>query len=182
MFDARTAIVGLYLWLLFGFLSNIVSCDIKRFMNNVYFRHFIGLVAFFLLFTITDKDNDLNIGGIWLKTFFVYFIFLMMTKSKWFFSIPVLILLIVDQSYKFEIDFIQKDEKENKKETIKENKKESIKYDNKIQNYENIRKYLYYAIITLIVIGFIHYAVRQYKQFGSKFSFTKLLLYHTCKK
>ena len=173
MFDARTAIVGLYLWLLFGFLSNIVSCDIKRFMNNVYFRHFIGVIAFFLLFTITDKDNDLNIGGIWIKTFFVYFIFLMMTKSKWFFSVPVLLLLIVDQSYKFEIDFIDKNKKENKKETIK--------YDNEIQKYENIRKYLYYAIITLIVVGFIHYTLRQYKEFGSKFSFSKLLFYSSCK-
>jgi hypothetical protein len=173
MFDARTAIVGLYLWLLFGFLSNIVSCDIKRFMNNVYFRHFIGVIAFFLLFTITDKDNDLNIGGIWIKTFFVYFIFLMMTKSKWFFSVPVLLLLIIDQSYKFEIDFIDKNKKENKKETIK--------YDNEIQKYENIRKYLYYAIITLIVVGFIHYTLRQYKQFGTKFSFSKLLFYSSCK-
>ena len=175
MFDARTAIVGLYLWLLFGFLSNMVSCDIKRFMNNVYFRHFIGVVAFFLLFIITDKDNDLNIGGVWLKTFFIYFIFLMMTKSKWFFSIPVLILLIIYQSYKIDIDIIEKNKKESK------NNKE-IKNDNKLETYENIRKYLYYAIITLIVVGFIHYALRQYKQFGSKFSFTKLLLYHTCKK
>ena len=169
MFDARTAIAGLYLWLLFGFLSTMVSCDIKQFMNNIYFRHFIGLISFFLLFTITDKENNLNIGGIWLKTFFVYFIFLMMTKSKWFFSIPVLLLLIIDQSCKFEVDYIQKN-------------KEEKKYYNKIQNYESARKYLYYAIITLIVIGFIHYAVRQYNQFGSKFSFTKLLLYHTCRK
>jgi len=169
MFDARTAIAGLYLWLLFGFLSTMVSCDIKRFMNNIYFRHFIGLVSFFLLFTITDKENNLNIGGIWIKTFFVYFIFLMMTKSKWFCSIPVLLLLIIDQSYKFEIDFIQKDKK-------------NSKYYHKKQKYENIRKHLYYAIIILIVIGFIHYAVRQYNQFGSKFSFTKLLLYHTCRK
>jgi len=170
MFDARTAIAGLYLWLLFGFLSSMISCDIKQFMNNIYFRHFIGLISFFLLFTITDKDNNLNVGGIWLKTLFVYFIFLMMTKSKWFFSIPVLLLLIIDQSCKFEIDFIQK------------NKEERKKNYNKIQKYENVRKYLYYAIIILIVIGFIHYAVRQYKQFGSKFSFTKLLLYHTCRK
>jgi hypothetical protein len=169
MFDARTAIVGLYLWLLFGFLSNMVSCDIKKFMNNIYFRHFIGIIAFFLLFTITDKDNDLNIAGIWIKTIFVYLIFLMMTKSQWFFSIPVLLLLIIDQSYKFEIDFIQK------------YKKENSEYHNKTQKYENIRKNLYYAIITLIVIGFIHYAVRQYKEFGSKFSFTKLILYSSCK-
>ena len=177
MFDARTAIAGLYLWLLFGFLSNMVSCDIKRFMNNTYFRHFIGLVSFYLLFTITDKDNNLNIVSIWLQTFFVYFIFLMMTKSKWFFSIPVLLLLIIDQSYKFQIDFIQKDKKESKDN--KDNKE--IKNDNKVETYENIRKYLYYTIIILIVIGFIQYAVRQYKEFGSKFSFSKLLFYSSCK-
>ena len=170
MFDARTAIVGLYLWLLFGFLSNMVSCDIKRFMNNVYFRHFIGLVAFFLLFTITDKDNDLNIGGIWVKTFFVYFIFLMMTKSKWYFSIPVLLLIVIDQSYRFQIEFIQKE------------KKQSIKQTNRVKSYEKIRKYLYAAIIILIVAGFIHYAVRQYTHFGNNFSFTKLVLYNTCRK
>ena len=58
MFDSRTAITGLYIGLLFGFLSTLLSCDIKRFINNsVYFRHFIGLISFFLLFTITDKNN-----------------------------------------------------------------------------------------------------------------------------
>lgn len=114
MFDARTAIAGLYLWLLFGFLSSIVSCDIKKLINeNVYFRHFVGLISFFLLFTITDKDNDndLNISRIWMNTFFVYLIFLMMTKSKWYFSIPVLLLIVIDQSYKFQIEFIQKEKK-----------------------------------------------------------------------
>ena len=101
----------------------------------------------------------------------------MMTKSKWFFSIPVLLLLIIDQSYKFQIDFIQKDKKESKDN--KDNKE--IKNDNKVETYENIRKYLYYTIIILIVIGFIQYAVRQYKEFGSKFSFSKLLFYSSCK-
>jgi len=171
MFDARTAIAGLYLWLLFGFLSNIVSCDIKRFMNdNIYFRHFVGLISFFLLFTITDQnnDNDLNITSIWINTFFVYFVFLMMTKSKWYFSIPVLLLIVIDQSYRFQIEFIQKE------------KKQSIKQTNRVKSYEKIRKYLYAAIIILIVVGFIHYAVRQYSHFGSKFSFTKLLLYSSC--
>jgi len=173
MFDARTAIAGLYLWLLFGFLSNIVSCDIKRFMNdNIYFRHFVGLISFFLLFTITDQnnDNDLNITSIWINTFFVYFVFLMMTKSKWYFSIPVLLLIVIDQSYRFQIEFIQKE------------KKQSIKQTNRVKSYEKIRKYLYAAIIILIVVGFIHYAVRQYTQFGNNFSIMKLVLYNTCRK
>jgi hypothetical protein len=173
MFDARTAIAGLYLWLLFGFLSNIVSCDIKRFMNdNIYFRHFVGLISFFLLFTITDQnnDNDLNITSIWINTFFVYFVFLMMTKSKWYFSIPVLLLIVIDQSYRFQIEFIQKE------------KKQSIKQTNRVKSYEKIRKYLYAAIIILIVVGFIHYAVRQYTHFGNNFSIMKLVFYNTCRK
>jgi hypothetical protein len=173
MFDARTAIAGLYLWLLFGFLSNIVSCDIKKLMNqNIYFRHFVGLISFFLLFTITDQNNDsdLNITNIWINTFFVYFVFLMMTKSKWYFSIPVLLLIVIDQSYKFQIEFIQKE------------KKQSTKQMNRVKSYEEIRKYIYAAIIILIVAGFIHYAVRQYTHFGNNFSFTKLVLYNTCRK
>lgn len=173
MFDARTAIAGLYLWLLFGFLSNIVSCDIKKLMNqNIYFRHFVGLISFFLLFTITDQNNDsdLNITNIWINTFFVYFVFLMMTKSKWYFSIPVLLLIVIDQSYKFQIEFIQKE------------KKQSTKQMNRVKSYEKIRKYIYAAIIILIVAGFIHYAVRQYTHFGNNFSFTKLVLYNTCRK
>jgi hypothetical protein len=173
MFDARTAIAGLYLWLLFGFLSSIVSCDIKKLINeNVYFRHFVGLISFFLLFTITDKDNenDLNISRIWMNTFFVYLIFLMMTKSKWYFSIPVLLLIVIDQSYKFQIEFIQKE------------KKKSSKQIEKVNTFENIRKYTYASIIILIIVGFLQYALRQYSHFGSRFSFTKLILYSSCKK
>ena len=140
--------------------------------DNIYFRHFVGLISFFLLFTITDQnnDNDLNITSIWINTFFVYFVFLMMTKSKWYFSIPVLLLIVIDQSYRFQIEFIQKE------------KKQSIKQTNRVKSYEKIRKYLYAAIIILIVVGFIHYAVRQYTQFGNNFSIMKLVLYNTCRK
>jgi hypothetical protein len=166
MFDIRTAIAGLYLWLLFGYLSNLVSCDIKQYITkNVYFRHFIGLISFFLLFTVVDKDNGLDVINIWLKTCYVYFIFLLMTKSKWYFSIPTLILLLIDQSIKFQIDF---DKNKDPKNT-------------KIIHYEKIREIFYFLIILMIVLGFIHYAIRQYNEFGSNFSIIKLLLYSTCK-
>jgi hypothetical protein len=166
MFDIRTAIAGLYLWLLFGYLSNILSCDIKQYITkNVYFRHFVGLVSFFLLFTVVDKDNDLDVINIWLKTCYTYFIFLLMTKSKWYFSIPTLILLLIDQSFKFQIDF---DKTKDPKNPI-------------IIRYEKIREIIYLIIIIIIVVGFIHYAIRQYNEFGSDFSIIKLLLYSTCK-
>jgi hypothetical protein len=172
MFDSRTAITGLYIGLLFGFLSTLLSCDIKRFINNsVYFRHFIGLISFFLLFTITDKNNknELSILSIWVNTILVYGLFIMMTKSKWYFSVPALLLIVIDQSYKFQIEFIHEKKEDNEKniETIKK--------------YEKERNFIDITILIIIVTGFIHYALRQYKEFGSKFSFTKLILDSTCK-
>ena len=170
--DIRTAIAGLYLWLLFGFLSSIVSCDVKRLMtNNVFVRHIVGIISFFLLFTVIESDNQLDVFSIWAKTVYIYFIFLLMTKSKWYFSIPVLLLLVVDQSLKFQIKF---------EESRKENK-ENKENDPTILRYENIRNNLYVCIIALIVAGFVHYAFRQYNEYGSKFSLVKLLLYHSCR-
>ena len=173
--DIRTAIAGLYLWLLFGFLSSIVSCDVKRLMtNNVFVRHIVGIISFFLLFTVIESDNQLDVFSIWAKTVYIYFMFLLMTKSKWYFSIPVLLLLVVDQSLKFQIKF-EESRKENKE--TKENKEN----DPTILRYENIRNNLYVCIIALIVAGFVHYAFRQYNEYGSKFSLVKLLLYHSCR-
>ena len=173
--DIRTAIAGLYLWLLFGFLSSIVSCDIKRLMtHNVFFRHIVGIISFFLLFTVIESDNELDVFSIWAKTVYIYFIFLLMTKSKWYFSIPVLLLLVVDQSLKFQIKF------EEKRKENKENK-ENNENDTTILRYETIRNNLYVCIIALIVAGFVHYAFRQYNEYGSNFSLVKLLLYHSCR-
>ena len=165
MIDVRTAIAGLYLWLLFGYLSSIVSCDMKHLMtHNMWFRHIVGIIAFFLLFTVIDTDNDSSVLNIWIKTLYIYFIFLLMTKSKWYFSIPVLLLLVVDQSLKFQIKF-----------------EEKRKTNGSTMLYENIRDKLNICIIAIIIIGFIHYAIRQYNEYGSKFSLVKLILHHTCR-
>jgi hypothetical protein len=151
-------------------LSSIVSCDIKHLMtHNIFFRHIVGIIAFFLLFTVIDTDNESDVFNIWMKTMYIYFIFLLMTKSKWYFSIPVFVLLVVDQSFKFQIKFEEK-----QKEKRKNN-------GPTMALYENIRDKLNVCIIALIVIGFMHYAIRQYNEYGSKFSLVKLILHHTCR-
>jgi hypothetical protein len=129
----------------------------------------VGIIAFFLLFTVIDTDNESDVFNIWMKTMYIYFIFLLMTKSKWYFSIPVFVLLVVDQSFKFQIKFEEK-----QKEKRKNN-------GPTMALYENIRDKLNVCIIALIVIGFMHYAIRQYNEYGSKFSLVKLILHHTCR-
>jgi hypothetical protein len=166
MFDVRTAIAGLYLWLLFGYLSSMVSCDVKRLMTeNILFRHLVGVVSFFLLFTVVDKDNNLDVFNVWSKTIMTYFVFLLMTKSKWYFSIPTLAIIVIDQSVKFQIDYMKQKSPE----------------DEYIAEYERMRDILYKLTGVVISVGFLHYAVRQYREFGKDFSFIKLLFHYECK-
>lgn len=168
-FDARTSLTSLYLWLLFGYLSSMVSCDVQKLMtNNILFRHIVGVIAFFLLFTLIDKDNKLHIYDIWKKTLVIYFVFLLMIKSKWYFSLPVLFILIVDQSIKSHIEYL-----------TRFNTK-----DNNIKNiikFKKLRDVLYKILIGIIILGFLNYNWRQYNQFEKDFSFTKLLFTATCK-
>lgn len=165
-FDTKTALTGFFLWLLFGFLSNMVSCDFKRWINStIWFRHFVGIIAFFLLFAVIDGSNKIPIGVLWLKTVFVYLLFLLMVKSKWYFSVPVFVLLVIDQSLRIHHDYLA----------------DKNKSDPELVTCNTWRQYLSYGIYALIIVGFITYGIRQYNLFGSHFSWIKLLFHYKCK-
>jgi hypothetical protein len=163
-FDTKTALSALYLWLLFGFLSTMVSCDLQRWMiHNPLFRHFIGIVAFFFLFTVINRTGTYSVGQIWTQTFIVYFIYILMTKSKWQFALPVLLLLIIDQTIVLHIKYIK----------AKNEEKE-------IDLWDSRRKYIDIAMIIFIVLGVIHYIIRQQIDFGKTFSWSKFLFVSRC--
>lgn len=163
-FDVRFAISALYLWLLFGYLSSMVSCDMQRLMvNNTIFRHFVGIISFILLFTTLDTENNDDVFTTIKKTLMVYAVFLLLTKAKWYFSIPTLVLITIDQGMSAQIKYLEKNQKD--AELIK-----------------NIREKLLYVIAAVVVTGFAHYGVRQYNEFGKDFSFVKFLFTTGCKK
>jgi hypothetical protein len=165
-FDTTVAISGLYLWLLFSYLAAMMNCDLQRLMQkNTLFKHLVAIIAFFFLFTVIDANNKAHVGIIWLKTLFVYVLFLMMIKSKWYFTFPVLFILLVDQTIKAHISYLEKNG------TVGD-----------IEYYQNIRAVLNIIIIVLTVLGFVHYIFRKKSQFGSSFSFSTLLLDTKCYK
>jgi len=164
-FDTKTAITALYLWLLFGFLSQMISCDFFEWSNNIWFRHFIGIISFFFLFTVIDTSNKTSIGIIWLKTLIVYGVFLLMVKSKWYFSLPVLFLLMLDQTLRSHYRFLQANNPK----------------DASLESINTSRTYLSILIYSLIIIGFIAYGIRQYREFGTNFSWIKLLFHYGCR-
>ena len=162
-FGMKYALSALYLWLLFGYLSSMIGCDLQRWMTrHQSFRHIIGIFAFFLLFTLFSENNDNHIISVLIKTVAVYFVFILMTKSKWYFSIPTLLLLVIDQGLKYQSTYLKKQNKS-------------------YETLDTIRGYIDYALLALIVFGFVSYGVRQKNTFGDKFSFLKLLFSNKCR-
>ena len=82
-----------------------------------------------------------------------------------YFSIPIILLVLVDQSLNSENIHLKKND------------------DNKIliDKYDIYRKYIQYTIIGLIIIGFIHYYFRQKNKFGKNFNSFKFIFDVRCK-
>ena len=148
-FDTMTAMSGIYLWALFGFVSSSLSSDLHREMsNNIYFRHIISIITFFLLITVMDSENKEGILSSLLKTTIVYILFIMSTKNKLFVSITIFAILVIDNMIKLYSNTLEDKE-----------------------SYNKIRHYLYISLIVVIILGYIHYFIRAKKDFGSKFNY-----------
>jgi hypothetical protein len=141
-----------------------MNCDLQRLLvKSDLFRHLVALIAFFFLFTVLDSGNKSHVGIIWLKTILVYILFLMIIKSKWYFTFPVLGILLVDQSIKAHINYLERNDK-----------------IDEINKYKEIRKILN-IIIIIIIIGFLNYAYIKYHKYNSDFSIGTLLFATKCK-
>jgi hypothetical protein len=118
-------------------------------------------------FIITPRDGALTIENSrrLLGKILVFVIFLLIIKSKWYYSLPVFLLLVIDQSLKVHSEFLKSVNKD----------------DPNIVSTEKIRKTMSYIIYILIIMGFIAYGIRQYYDYGMNFSWIKLLFYSSCK-
>jgi len=164
-------IASIYFWLLFGSLGDTISCDLKKAFQYPIFRHFTAIISIFLLFVIIDK-NEKGAYEIWKNTFILYVFYVLLTKSKLYFSIPIILLVLIDQTISSENIYLKKSFEENNKN------KTTLEL---VEKYEKIRKYIQYIIIVLIIIGFIHYYLRQKNKFGNKFDNFKFIFDIDCK-
>lgn len=160
-FDTTFALSSMYLWLMFGFLTSMVNCDLQRFlMQNALVRHAVALVAFFFLFTLLDADaSKTGLVQVWFQTVFVYTVFVAATKSKWYFALGVLVLLLVDQSYKKHVRALEGGP------TAEQQGRQA-----------RVSRALNVGVIVLAVVGAAHYAYLQRLEYGNRFSWAKFLL------
>ena len=115
----------------------------------------MALTAFFFLMSVVDTDNKISVGMTWIKTIIVYLLFMISIKSKIFASAIFIILLLIDQTIKVELTYLQNNNGD----------------PNKIAMYNKIRYYLLFGIVATAIIGFIFYFIKQYSDHYDDFSF-----------
>ena len=177
-------VVTVYIWLVFGFLSDKVSCDMKIIMNNIYYKQIAAIISIFLLFVVIENDSNKNLFTVLKDTLFIYIIYLLLTKNKWYFIVPIIIIAVIDQMIKVEINYRQNilDKLNNKNDNNNDNNKEEIlKHNNFVNDFSNYRNNIQKILLILIIISFIHYLIKQKIEFKDKFDLSKFLFTHTCK-
>lgn len=98
-FDTGHMIITMFLWLSFGYMSPVLNCDLQRMLvHNELSKHALGILAFYFLFTSLHMHEVSTIPQLWARSIATYVVFLFMTKSKWYFVIPALVLIMIDQA------------------------------------------------------------------------------------
>lgn len=172
-FDTTNALTGMYLWILFGYLAALLNCDLQRFMkSHPLVIHLVGLLTFFFLFTLIDSSNRTSVKNILIKTIFIYVLFVLTTKAKWYFVVPVLAILLIDQLLKKNLAY----EKQLEEDAIVKSEDHVDKIEKLEKQVKKYSDFINKLIIVLIIIGSLHYMYLQYIEYGSKFSFFKFFL------
>lgn len=162
-FDTSGSLAAMYLWLMFGYLSVMLNCDLQRMItSSAVIRHLLGLVAFYFLFTVIDPQNNVAVWVTLTKTILVYTLFVLATKSRWYFAGTALLLLLADQMLKNHMAYLDKNTKED--------------YEKKKETFKKIRKALLVCIIVVIFAGTFDYYVKQMKDKKSSFRISTFLL------
>lgn len=158
-FDATTALAGLYLWLIFGFFTSLLGCDLQRLIGkNIFVKHLMAVFAFFFLFSVIDQSNKSDVGTTWLKTIAVYILFMLSIKSKTLASVAFVLILIIDQTIKLHMDYkTQNNDKTN------------------MEALRNTRTLLFVTLISVAITGFVFYFIRQYSDHYEDFSYITFL-------
>lgn len=152
--DITTVFSAIILWLIFGFFSPLLNCDLQYMLTkNVYAKHIGCIICVFFLIAVFIVPTTQELWVTWCQTFILYIFFIMATKSKLFPIIMVLILLCIDQMIRLEIEKRLAQDPEAHVETLKK-----------------IRTYLLYIIAIIIIIGCAWYYTIKYKEYGDKFS------------
>jgi len=161
--EIKDALLLFYIIMVASFFSPLFSCDLQRlFTESLLAKHILAFISAFFLITLVDNDNDiLSLGEMFRTTATIYALYILSTKAKAYFVLPMLIVLFLDQIAKVQVGILDKREKE------------KLARDGDIAmraTLIKVRAALTWVIVALIVGGMLHYYIRARLEFGDQFS------------
>ena len=142
--------------ILTNYAQEVLGCKIQNiFSINPYLKH---LILIFLIYTtLTFIDKKTTPKDHFIKSIFIWILFILFTKNllkKTIIIYICMILLFIVEDYI--------------------NHYKNIKNEGQVKKLTKISTYLKYIILFLIIIGHILYVLKQKKNFGKDFNIIKL--------
>lgn len=157
-----------------NFLAELFPCRLQYMLrNNMLLKHIFGFFTLIFFVTLSVSSENKNIYNIIKNSFFLYILFILITKSNS--SVFYFILIFLGITYIINIL------KEEEIEKNKNSNKDADKYDY-IKIYNNITYFLYILIIILILFGVLIYMGEKKIEYKNTFNyFTFFLGKSSCK-
>jgi len=145
-----------------NFLAQLFPCRVQEALNNnMLLKHFFGYLTLIFFVTLSSPLKDKKIEKIIIQSFFLYFMFLLYSKTDLKIFILVFILLFIIYCL-----VLKKNEYEADSVNLENNKE-------KIENIITIINILTYISIILIIIGILSYLGQKKYEYKNDFSYIK---------
>lgn len=148
-----------------GFIGgNITSCAIQKIIKDkVWVSHIILLLIIY--FTSSFTGNGMHPIHTGILTIALYVLFTVIMKNNYITLILGMTLFLISYQIEKYLEYLEK--------------KEMFIFNKEILNdpvkLNNLKKYIQYTGLSIFVIGFVMYLVKQMKDKGSQFNFGKFL-------
>lgn len=158
-FDYMSALGGFLLWILFGYSTSLLNCDLQRVMTtNIIAKHIFIFICLFFLISIFISPNQPPLNAFY-NTCLLYLFFILLTKSTIVFIMIIIVLITIDQSILLDINYkLKQDPNAN------------------VTNHKKIRDILMICTILVAVIGFVFYYYKKRGDYGEDFSYISFIL------
>ena len=145
--------------------SNLFPCQLRRVLdNNLILKHMMVYLTITFLIVLLENIPDKSLYKIFSVSFYLYLIFILISKTEYGFFVPILIITAIVY-----ILYLKREELKKQQESASKNEKEEIeKRHNLIIKINNI---LIIIILILTVIGFFVYMGRKKYEYKNNFNY-----------
>lgn len=167
--DFKNALLIFYIIMIAPYFESLFSCDLQRlFTNSLLAKHALAFIsAFFLITLVEGKDSASSVWDLLRTTLYIYVLYILSTKSKAMFVVPMLVVLFVDQILRVHAEVMGKDAARHGVNNDSDLQARALEQQSRIQR---ARQWLTAVIVALILAGVLHYYVRARMEYGKEFN------------